>query len=129
MLHFFDYVYYIIWKFYNKYERNAGIRAVTVLAGLQLFNIMTVSILYSDYRHTKSPLNKVGILLIYAILIIFEFIRYNRKDFNYKVFDEWWGKGNGGKKHPKLIWAQLYILLTAVILCLTIFYTALAHTK
>lgn len=127
MLQFFDYVYYIIWKFYNKYEENAGVRALIVLVALQLFNIMTLIYLFRDYTHMEPAIGYVKIILILIILIVPQLIRYNRKDLNYKVFDEWWGQDNNGKKHPKLIWAQLYILVSTMAFLVTSFYTIIAR--
>jgi|GEM_PF-4811522 len=129
MIRFLDYTYYIIWKFYNKYEKGAGFKAVLVLALLLAVNVLGIFFLYANYQHIKKPINNTQVVLLYFVVGILVLCRYNSKKHNFKVFDEQWSHDEPMVKHPKTIWVQLYVLFTVVFILTVTIYGGMHHNE
>lgn len=129
MARFIDYTYYIIWRFYNKYEKGAGFTALLVLTFLFSINVMSIVFLYGIFRHTKMPLTNINIILLFILIFILGLCRYSTKKRNYKVFKQWWSNEKSTVKHPKTIWVQLYILFSVILFLTATIYGGIHHNE
>lgn len=128
MLRFFDYVYYTIWKFYNRYEKGAGFKALLALVAIQSANCLSILFLISFfYLHKKISDLEIVTFIIFFILFVLEFIRYNSKKYNYKVLNEWWGNERDNIKYPKHSLVQLYITLSICLFLFSVIYGGIHH--
>jgi hypothetical protein len=79
MFKFFDYLYYLFCKSYQKHgddNKGAGIRGMFLIILVQLFNLFTIAILINLYTKIKIPLNKISVICAFIILLVINLIRY-----------------------------------------------------
>src|SRR5687768_7646156 len=113
MLKFFDLLYYKLQDFYTLMNngRHEGGASSFLIAGLQLFNIMSLTFLYDAIRNAPISISKVFIILLYACLFFINYFRYVYFDkVRLKSAEEWERKTPGNKR----IWTRLFIVYTLV---------------
>jgi hypothetical protein len=111
MQSFFDYLYYKACKLYAK-EDGAALSGVVVVAVLQMFNLLAFFFLMDIILKRKLPLNKIMVLLILAILVILNGIRYNK--ITYAILDEKWKNEIESKKIKHQLLVLLYVSVSVI---------------
>jgi len=113
---FFDYLYYLIYRFYSPKEKGAASSSAGVIGGLQAANTLTVYLLFLLFSR-QVHLNKVFFIVVIVIFQITTYIRYIYKDNNSIVkIESYWQKMNEQQKTRMRIWGILYITLSVIIL-------------
>lgn len=91
---FFDYVYYRICRFYDKKNSSSpGITGLCILSLTHCFNILSIFFLLSIVFQRKFDVSKWLIVLLYAILLFINGLRYNK--LNYESLKKKWENENG----------------------------------
>jgi hypothetical protein len=105
MFYFFDNVFYHISKVYHRTsEKSPEGTGIIVLSIVQIFNIFTITTLYSYYTSHKIELGKPLMILLYTALVVLNYIRYIYKDgHSYLVMSQ-------EKEHLNGYFALIYIL-------------------
>lgn len=114
LLRFYDYLYYVIYKFYAKYKNsNAETTSATIVAGLQSANVLTFVMIASLYFHNKEIVNKLVAIILFLIFGFFTFIRYVYKEKNnYKAIELRWNEENELSRKRKEAFSFAYLILS-----------------
>jgi uncharacterized membrane protein len=110
MLNFFDYTYYPICRFYEKYDNgNPRITALCFLSVFHVLNLMSIYSIFSLVLAHKIFLNSIASAAIYIAVLVYG-IRYKR--LNYDVLKEKWKNMNDGDKSKKRILIICYYVIS-----------------
>jgi hypothetical protein len=91
---FFDYVYYRICRFYDKNKSSSpGITGLCILSLTHYFNILSIFFILSIAFERKFDISKWLGVLLYAILLFINGLRYNK--LNYGFLKKKWENENG----------------------------------
>lgn len=112
---FFDYLHYLIYKFYSKKEKGAASSSAGIIGGLQASNILTLLMLFSGFIHNISYLKKVFFIIVFIFFQIVTYIRYVFKENNsISNIEKRWLKIEESKKLKIRNFGLLYVVLSVV---------------
>jgi hypothetical protein len=81
-MRFFDFTYYIVYKFYSGKEKGASSSSAGIIGGLQAMNLLSSIMLVSIFIKEKSYLGKLLFLGIIVFFQVTTYIRYIYKENN-----------------------------------------------
>ena len=114
ILRFFDYLYYLIYKFYSRKEKGAASTSAGIIGGLLTFNVLTFVTFISFFISEKPYLNKITAI---GVFIFFQIITYIRYIYKEKIpiphVEERWLKLSESRKQMIRGLSFLYIFLSA----------------
>lgn len=107
---FFDFLYYLIYKFYSGYrEKGAEATSVSIVAGLQTLNVLTIILLIQSFDNQKVYINKMMLLVVFLIFEIYNYRRYlYQENHSAKVIESKWVKKTESSKRHESIFLFLY---------------------
>lgn len=74
---FFDFLYYLIYKFYSGYnKKGAESISVGIIGGFQALNVLTIIMLIHSMNKEKSSINKLVVIVVFIVFQIQTYIRY-----------------------------------------------------
>ncbi len=116
LLRFYDYLFYIIYKFYAKHkDSGAETTSATIVAGLQSANILTLLMVASIYYRNKEMLNNIVAIILFIIFGFFTYIRYVYKEKNnYKAIEVRWKGETEFSRERKELFSFAYLILSVV---------------
>ena len=115
MFKLFNYLYYLIAKFYLKKEKGGASSAAGVIGGLQAMNVLAIYMFLSFYVENLFKLNKVSVLIVVIVFQITTYIQYIYKEKpSIKDMREKWLNLDESKRTKIRISSFLYIILTLV---------------
>jgi uncharacterized membrane protein len=113
---YFDYLYYLIYKFYSSKEKGAASSSAGILGGLQASNVLTFLMLFSGFMHTIAYLNKVFFIIVFIYFQIATYIRYILKEKNsISNIEERWLRLDESKRLKIKNFGILYVVLSVVV--------------
>lgn len=113
---YFDYLYYLIYKFYSNKEKGAASSAAGIIGGLLATNILSFFMLISVYIHNKLFENKVIFIIVIIIFQIVTYIRFILKENNSIInIEERWLKIAESRKLKIRNFGLLYVVLSVVV--------------
>jgi len=116
MTRFFDFLYYLIFRFYSSKERGASSSSAGIIGGLQAINILTVLMLISILFCRGKTLNK---LIFFLVFVFFQIITYMRYVFNkshsVQVIEERWVNTSEITKKRIQQFAAVYITFSILL--------------
>ena len=89
---FFDFLYFNMYRWYSQIKNGnpEGGSSCFLIAGLQLFNILSGILIYDVINNSPIKISKLIILLIYFGLICFNYFRYIYFDnLQLRIKNEW----------------------------------------
>jgi len=111
MLHFFDYLYYGVRKFYDQNkDSGSGWSALAVMTLTQSLNILTFYLLYCIINETKPNISKLIFVAIYFSILILNIVRYSKLDPD--RIKEKWNNKNEKQKTTIRAFVVLYVFLS-----------------
>jgi len=114
-MRFFDYLFYLICKFYSRKEKGAASSSAGIMGGLQAVNILTIYLLLL-LTWQNVHLNKIIFIVVIVIFQITTYRRYIYKD-NHPItkIESTWQKMDEPKKTTIRVWGILYIIFSVII--------------
>lgn len=74
---FFDFLYYLIYKFYSGYnEKGAESTSAGIIGGFQALNVLTIIMLVHSMDREKTNINKLVVVVLFIFFQIYAYIRY-----------------------------------------------------
>lgn len=110
---FFDYVYYRICMFYDKYEKAAETSGLLVLTLMYAFNIFSISSIFEIILRRKFNPGKLSIVVFLATLLVLNGMRYNKIDF--ASLKEKWKDENTFTRIRRGRGVLVYIIISTII--------------
>ena len=113
MTRFYEYLFYLIYKFYAGKEKGAASSAAGIIGGLQAMNVLTVFLPITYFLSRKEYFNKLTVLSVFLFFQITTYIRYiYRKQNNYQETVEKWLKMTETEKIRVRFLSFIYITLS-----------------
>ncbi len=116
-MNIFDYSYYRVTKAYSRWDGTEGSTSIIIIAlveSLFLLNVVGVIVIESFTRSEIKPYSEIAtvlILVVFAILVYLNMIRYRGKYFEY---DDRWGNETSFLKIIKGILVIILILIPII---------------
>ena len=113
ILRFFDYLYYLIYKFYSRKEKGASSSSAGIIGGLLALNVLAALIFISYFISDKPFFNKiiaVGILIFFQIVTYIYYI--HREKVPIPIVEGRWQKLTDSRKQMIRGLIFLYIFLS-----------------
>lgn len=116
MLRFYDFLFYLVYKYYSRKEKGAAFSSAGVIGLLQALNVLTVFMLIAVFLSYNVFFNKVSAIVVGIFFQITTYIRYVYKETNsFKVIEEKWLRITEPEKIRIRSLAAAYISLTILI--------------
>jgi hypothetical protein len=112
MIDLFDYIFYRVYKFYQKRDSTPAIYASAVLSLMQFFSLLSILAIVRLFYDFPIP-QKYFIIPIILILIGINWFRYER-DFDFKKLEGRWREENCRQRRQKG-WLIVVSLITIVL--------------
>jgi len=114
---FFDFLYYLIFKFYSDYkEKGAQSTATAIVGGFQTINVVTIMFLYSLLFQQKTYFNKLIGVLLFLIFQVYTYVRYIYKDENSpEVIEQKWLNKTERYRRQVGIWLFVYGAISIIL--------------
>ena len=91
MFQFFDFIYYKISCWYMRAEdKSAEATASALVSMFQAFNLLTLGMILSLFWKIDFSLNKLFVLVLAILLMVFNYFRYEYRDNNFRKIGEKW---------------------------------------
>lgn len=113
---FFDFLYYSIYSYYASYkEKGAESTSVSILAGLQSLNVVTLVISTEYLLEKKVHINAFLVIGIFLIFEIYNYRRhlYQRRNSAGEIKVKWMSKTDTYRSRTKKI-MFLYVLVSII---------------
>lgn len=122
---FFDFLYYLIYKFYSDYnEKGAELTSAAIVGGFQEMNVLTIIMLieYATIDRQKIKINKLLVIVLFIVFQIYTYIRYiYRENHSVDVLEsKWLEKTELSRKQT-----SLFLLLYGIISIISFFGLAI----
>jgi len=64
MVGFFDYLFYLIYKFYSPKEKGAATTSAMIIGGMQAINVLSIIMLPAIFTSAKGYLNTITFIIV-----------------------------------------------------------------
>ena len=112
MINLFDYIFYRVYKAYQKRDGTPAIYASAVLSVMQFFSLLSMLAIIRLFIDFPIP-QKYFILPIILLLIGINWFRYER-DFDFKKLEAKWGEENSSQRKQRG-WLLVVSLITLIL--------------
>ena len=112
MINLFDYIFYRVYKAYQKRDGTPAIYASGVLSVMQFFSLLSMLAIIRLFIDFPIP-QKFFILPIILLLIGINWFRYER-DFDFKKLEAKWGEENSSQRKQRG-WLLVVSLITLIL--------------
>lgn len=112
MTNLFDYIFYRVYKAYQKRDGTPAIYASGVLSVMQFFSLLSILAIIRLFIDFPIP-QKFFILPIILLLIGINWFRYER-DFDFKKLEAKWGEENSSQRKQRG-WLIVVSLITLIL--------------
>jgi len=99
MINLFDYIFYRVYKFYQKRDGTPAIYASAVLSVMQFFLLLSTLALIRLFIDFPIP-QKYFVIPIILLIIGINWFRYER-DFDFKKLEVKWGEENSSQRKQR----------------------------
>jgi len=99
MINLFDYIFYRVYKFYQKRDGTPAIYASAVLSAMQFFLLLSTLALIRLFIDFPIP-QKYFVIPIILLIIGINWFRYER-DFDFKKLEVKWGEENSSQRKQR----------------------------
>jgi hypothetical protein len=113
MVGFFDYLFYLIYKFYSPKEKGAATTSAMIIGGLQAINVLSIIMLPAIFTSAKGYLNTITFIIVLFFFQIINYIRYiYREKVTIQGLGEKWQKRSEAQKIRIRTLSFLYVALS-----------------
>ena len=110
MARFYDFLFYVIYKFYSGKEKGAASSSAGIIGGLQAINVLTTLMLGAFIVFPKEYFNSIIVIVVFVFFQVTTYIRYIYKEKNSaKKLEERWLKMNEAQKKRIRVLGLVYI--------------------
>lgn len=120
---FFDFLYYLIYKFYSGYnEKGAESTSAGIIGGFQTLNVLTIIMLVQSMDREKTNINKLVVVVLFIVFQIYTYIRYmyRKKHSVDAIKNKWLRKTETSRKQT-----SFFLILYGVISVISCFGLAI----
>jgi len=91
---FFDFLYYLIYKFYHSYnEKGAASTSAGIIGGFQTLNVITGIMVFELVFNQKGYLNKPVVIILFLVFQVYNYYRYIYKnERSIEIMEQVWLK-------------------------------------
>jgi len=91
---FFDFLYYLIYKFYHSYnEKGAASTSAGIIGGFQTLNVITGIMVFELVFNQKGHLNKPVVIILFLVFQVYNYYRYIYKnERSIEIMEQVWLK-------------------------------------
>ena len=113
MLTFFNFLYLLVYRWYSRYEKvGAEGSAIFAVSGFQVLNLLSVYFIYNYLEKQKPGLPVFVFIVVYFLLLVFNYFQYIYKDSKIAVVKDKWEKLDDRLKLKWEGWLIVYIIFS-----------------
>jgi len=112
----YDFLYYLIYKFYSRKEKGADSSSAAIIGGLQAINVLSIIFIISGLAHQKIyglKLIAIGICMLFQITTYIQYIY--KKSSSLTIIEAKWLRKSEAEKTRIRVFAFLYIALSIIV--------------